>query len=589
MLTTAELNVSYNLDTNKFIFTDVTDYSSQSVTFADISGIIKVTAPSGVVYSGGSPDIDGSTGNRSNTTNISIPLLSSGTPEVGNYVFSYTVTDGVTTIEVTKQFNYQYTSPTVILTPTVDCLSPLLTSTDATNYLSGSVSPSTQFAITLANDGTNTLAIAGEKMGLLAQGDTFNIINSTGNNGSYTVTSISYNKVENRTEIVVPSLVDATVDGFVVTKTNTIYFPSVLNVNPLVGYTSVVTTNSFYSETQEFALSTTSLYDFGSGVSVVDTTSNTAELKVDCDVRLCDVYCCIDSVLSQYLNYCSTNTTLAELFKDKYILATSHLSALRQAFECGQDAKINTITQEIFKVTECNPDCSCSDDTPTPISGIGGGTSTVVATSGNGIEVSSSTVGSTTTYTVSLSQSILDAIAASSSTSSVSSSDASVTVTSTTISGNTDYDLSVNFPAALGSEIMSFRALIDISGGTASFTIEDISIQNESNFEPGTVSISDAGGSDFNYLRVNFENFQTIANNDYKVLLTPYFVSNPAFSNTNTAGISGIFNRFLNPVVGEQASGTFGVLFIGVGGYPLQRSALSGAYDKIYFNVQIIE
>lgn len=495
MLTSAELNVSFNLDINRFIFTDITDYASQSVAFADIDGVIKVTAPSGEVYSGGSPDIDGATGNRSNITTINVPLLADGTPEVGTYVFTYDVTDGVDSVTVTKTFTYSYSAPTVVLTPTVDCLSPSLTSTDSTNYMSGSTVPTNQFALVYADAATNTLALSGEKMGLLSVGDTFNIINSTANDGNYTVLTIAYDEVNDRTNITVASLTDSTVDGFVSTKTNTIYFPSVLGVSPLVGYTNVVSTNSFYSETHEFKVSTTSYYDFGSGVTVVDTTSNSAELKVDCDVRLCDVYCCIDSVLSSYLNYRGVNDTLSKIYEDRYVLATSHLSALRQAFECGQDAKINTIVQEIFKVTECNPDCSCSDGTPTPITGIGAANITIVQSGDSYINVSSNTVGNTTTYTVTVNDSLLSLITAATATSSVVSGDGSLTVTSSVVGSNTEYDVRVPAAAPIipNKEFLAFDIeVIPQTAGVATFNITNVTHQEvaTNNMVPGSISVA---------------------------------------------------------------------------------------------------
>ena len=74
-LISTKLNVAYSLGgtSPKFVFTDVTDYSAQSVAIADITGVIEVTAPSGIVYTGGSPDITGSV-SRINSTTILIPF-----------------------------------------------------------------------------------------------------------------------------------------------------------------------------------------------------------------------------------------------------------------------------------------------------------------------------------------------------------------------------------------------------------------------------------------------------------------------------------------------------------------------------------
>ena len=284
------------------------------------------------------------------------------------------------TASYTVGYDFQYVSPTGILTPTVDCLSPELTSTDATNYLSGSTTPSNQFAITGVSASENTFTIAGEKSGLFLVGDTFDIIGYAAHNGNYTVTSVS--STGTTTKIGVASITDGTVAGSISTKTNTIYYPPILSLAPVVGYDPVVSTSTFYSQTQSFKVSTKSFYDFGNGVSVIDTVSATAELDVDCDVRLCEVFCCVNSTLKAYLAYRGVNDVLATQELNKYILATSHLSALRQAFECGYDKEVNSIVQEIMTVTQCTPDCSCSDTTPQPITGLGAANITVVNSTG---------------------------------------------------------------------------------------------------------------------------------------------------------------------------------------------------------------
>jgi hypothetical protein len=53
-LTSTDFNISFDLSssTPKFVLTDITDYSSQSVSESDVTGKIKITAPSGVVYTG---------------------------------------------------------------------------------------------------------------------------------------------------------------------------------------------------------------------------------------------------------------------------------------------------------------------------------------------------------------------------------------------------------------------------------------------------------------------------------------------------------------------------------------------------------
>lgn len=584
MLTSTNIDFCFNLDTGKFVFTDVTDYTSQSVALSAITGVIKVTAPSGVVYSGGSPDINGSV-SRTNTTTINIPLLASGKPEVGNYKIDYTVTDGSNTVSTSKTFKYSYSSPTVSIDATADCISPELTSTDTTNYLSGSTTPSNQFSILSADSATKTIVIEGEKVGLFAAGDTFYIINSTGNDGEHTVASISFNGTN--TEIVLTALADDTDDGTVATKTNTIYYPQVLNLSPVVGYTTTVSVNSFYTETQEFQVITRSFYDFGNGVSLVDVTSGSTELKVDCDVRLCEVYCCIDSVLRAYLNYKDSNAVLAQRYLDKYIIATGHLSALRNAFECGKNNSVNTLVNEIFRVTECNPDCSCSDGEPAPVTGIGATSNTVVATSGNGILVSSNVVGNTTTYTLSLSPSILSAIAAASATSSVISSDGSLTVTSTTVGANTEYDVTVTTPAITPKEFAALEIELNFNGDIASptLTLSNETYNNQTNLQTGVLTEVSSPGI-YNPFLLSYTGFQVTGNTTYKVLTSISYADYDA----GFAGVNPMYypaSLQIIPITHKESNSiSFAFNYNGsmIGNYSLLKK-----YPTIKLNVIIIE
>ena len=558
-LISTKLNVAYSLGTTpEFVFTDVTDYSAQSVVLSDITGVIEVTAPSGIVYTGGSPDITGSA-SRINSTTILIPLLANGSPEVGNYSFKYTATDGTDTVTYTVGFDFQYISPTGILTPTVDCLSPNLKATDDTNYLSGSTTPSDQFDLTAVSSVNNTFTISGEKSGLFKIGDTFNVISSTANDGNYTVTSVS--STGSSTVIGVASITNSTVDGKISTKTNTIYYPPSLALAPVVGYEPVVSTNTFYSQTQSFKVITKSFYDFGNGVSVIDTVSASSELDVDCDVRLCEVFCCINSTLKGYLSYRGVNDVLANQELNKYILATSHLSALRQAFECGYDKEVNSIVQEIMTVTQCTPDCSCSDTTPQPITGLGAANITVVNSSGNGVIVSPSTVGNTTTYTLGLSQAVLNSITAATATSSVVSTDGSVTITSSTASGNTAYDLSIPAPAPAVApvEFMSLNVVLAIVNGVKTFTIKDQVIQGVSNLQTPTISYSTTGTSGFNP-KITVSGFQSSANNTYKMDVSSYFqefspLGVPLFDSNSTG--TSFSSYYLVPTLKGKSSGSF--------------------------------
>ena len=595
-LTTTNFNIAFSLasDPMEFKVTDIEDYASQSVALADIKGKIKVTAPSGVVYDG-TLDIDGSV-SRINTTTILVPLLSSGTPEVGLYTFDYEATDGVDTVTARKTFSYSYSKPTATNQATVDCLSPELTGSDTTNYLVNALTPVDRLSIVGVDTGNNTISVAGEKVAFVVQGDTFSIINSSGNDGDYTVTGVEYDQVTDTTVITVASITDATIDGTVVTRKTTLFFPSVLQLPPLVGYETTLSTNSFYSQTHEFLFDTKAYYQYTNGISIVDSFSSSDELDVDCDVRLCDIFCCINATFNEYIKYKDANNTqLAAIELERYVLATSHLAALRTAFECGDSAAVDNLVTQIKKVAQCNSDCSCSDGDPAPITGLGGGTTTVVQSSGNGIEVASNTAGNTTTYTLSLSQSILDDISNAAATSSVISSDGSLVVTSNTVGDNTEYDVTLppGTPIVPPKETMAFDVTIDnISVGSATFTVDNIVIQNESNFTNAVTVALDNTTPTTNVQAFNVENFQVAGNDTYKAFVEVTYTKglfSPMYGIPSSTRYD--INSFVYavPRISVKESGKIEFVLLGTNNEPFTIGNFAGFFSEVKLNIKIVE
>lgn len=132
-----------------FTFEDTADYVGQGIALADVNGVFSITSPSGVViynntdYSNVGCDIRNSV-SRQNQLVIQLPLAADGFPEVGVYTIVYSVYDTNLAVysTATNTYTYEYTRPEVVITQTVDCVSPLFTSTDATNYVVNATSPS---------------------------------------------------------------------------------------------------------------------------------------------------------------------------------------------------------------------------------------------------------------------------------------------------------------------------------------------------------------------------------------------------------------------------------------------------------------
>ena len=611
-LTTTDFNVSFLLggSSKVFKFTDITDYSTQSgVAEDDITGRIKITAPSGIVYNNLDPadpvdpaasaDIKGLT-SRVNTTSINVPLLSGGTPEVGLYTFEYRATDGPdpsvnTTVSKIKTFTYSYIKPKATNQLTVDCLSPELKGADTTNYLVNAVTPNDRFNISAADSSTNTLSVSGEKVGFFTVGNKFDVISSTGNNGQYTITGVNYVQSSDTTVVSVASVTDNTADGTIVQRRTTLYFTSVPGIAPLVGYSPILSTNSFYSQLQSFSFEAHVLYDFGGGITLSDSFSSSDSINVDCDNNLCDVFCCINTVFGEYMKYKCTNKTLADLALERYTIITSHLASLRTAYECGDSAAITSLTAQIKEVSQCDDDCGCTSGDPIPITGTGSpaGSTSVVADGGTGVNVTTSVNGNETTYTLNLSPSVLQNIQNGAATSSVTGGTGITVTPSSTGVNNTQYAVSLTTPSVAPKEtlVMKLECAKADPMTTRIFTPKDVTIQNPTNLQQPATITEVAVSNIWDLYTVRVTGFQSTPNSTYKVDVSSYF-QEYAQNSVTTVDSSEIGYQayYLEAKVVKLESNSFDLVFINKeGDYMTSGASGLSKYLKIYLNIKIYE
>lgn len=132
-----------------FQFVDTSDYAGQGIPLASVIGNFKITSPSGVIvynntnWTSALCDIN-RVSSAYNQTTILIPLGLDGEPERGVYTVEYTVLKFFPSSEyftVTNTYNVNYTGPVVEINQTVDCISPLFTSVDVTNYTVNGTAP----------------------------------------------------------------------------------------------------------------------------------------------------------------------------------------------------------------------------------------------------------------------------------------------------------------------------------------------------------------------------------------------------------------------------------------------------------------
>lgn len=489
-ISNVDFSVAFVVDKTQsyFVITDTTDYASQGVATNNVKGVIKVVSPSGIVYDNtdfNNPDLELVT-SRVNRDIIIPTYVGTNNPLQGTYTISITASDdsGVTEFTRTKVFSYTLSKPVPVIDVTVDCISPLLKSEDKTVYNLNSVNPVTSFPIVYASSGNDEIGVSGNKVGAFIVGSKVNIQGSTGNDGEYTIDDVIYNKTLDRTIIIFDENISSNLgDGLVYTRVNNIYYPGVLALNPLVGFTNTVTTSVFYTGNQEFKSEGYFNYTYASDFSVTFYLIKTESKNITCDIRLCDIYCCISKTLNNYLNYKGVNDVLANNYKNAYVLACSYLTSLQTQMQCGNTSNLDKVVAEIRSVTGCTTECNCEDEENVLIQGIGANNNVEVVSSSNQLKVAKTVSGNTSTFTLSLDPAIATALA---SIASVTLEDSATIDVNEVIDGNGNktYTPSVKSGAIPSvAEKMSFSLLIEYRDSESPFVVKTPISFTVSNFE----------------------------------------------------------------------------------------------------------
>ena len=389
-----------------FLFTDITDYAAQGVGLAEVTGILKVTDPTGAIHYNNTnfsaPDIDPDV-SLTNSTTITLPLDGSGNVLQGSYTFLYTVRGSSGSIspavDVSKTYTFVlgYASPEVDLVLTADCIQPLLQSTDATNYTQGTIDPT-------------------------------------------------------------------------ITRAHTLVYPEALAEANVTGTGLTLETNVFYTAkgsalTHSSGLTSTLNYTLATNIYLTDSVTGTVYADVSCDGELCDIYCCLTAEWNRYDTNKGVNNVKAEAHLANWHQMIGLTQQIRIALECGKSVNISSFVQRLEELGNCEPGCGCSDGEPVLVTGLGGGVNTfVVESGGTPIEVTSSLSGSTTTYTVSLASAFTTKVNNSYNTTVAATTGATVTLT-TDDDGNKTYTVGLT-DALINPDLLSFRAKLTLSSGS---------------------------------------------------------------------------------------------------------------------------
>ncbi len=142
------LKFNLALTPKQFQLFDTSDWAGQGIALTDVNGNFKIVGPSGSTLHNNTDFDDADcdiniVSSLENQDVINLPVNGSGIVEAGDYVITYTVRNSDTDEDyvLTTTFTYDYTSPTLVIRQNVDCISPLFTSTDGTNYVVNGISP----------------------------------------------------------------------------------------------------------------------------------------------------------------------------------------------------------------------------------------------------------------------------------------------------------------------------------------------------------------------------------------------------------------------------------------------------------------
>ena len=427
---TPKLNIDIDLTQNtpRFTFQDATDYTTESVTVADVQGNIKlvVNGATTPTYDNlddwATPDIDGSDSGQANedltrfrtqASYISAPLDTNNELVSGLYAFTYQVSDdsGITTAVTTVTYDIQYDKVTGDIDYTINLnpLSPSLKIEDTTSYAVDSVTPTNDRALTLYYPPNSALGGSTTTTAASLSVTSFNV----GIQSAKLVNNVSYDfssKVSTTASTIIPSVLSRVINELVSSiSTNssdatngtynsititTVGSPSISAVADVVVSANAVTGITILSSTGSYQVGdvleinssgiggTTDVKITLTAADIVNLTATpiatldildeiTAvenKIEVESITSICDLYCCVKDFLTRLRQGTSTQKNALRQLAGEVAI---YLEMISDAYACGKGDDINTYVAAIKDLVGCNDDCGCgSGTTPTVIQAI---------------------------------------------------------------------------------------------------------------------------------------------------------------------------------------------------------------------------
>lgn len=127
--------------------------------------------------------------------------------------------------------------------------------------------------------------------------------------------------------------------------------------------------NPLWTGTYSTTLSSDITYKVGNYYTVIHKTLNGQEYAVACDNNLCELFCCLKTLIAGYeSNLAAGNTVLANDFLKRWTFGDFYITAIKQAILCSNTALAQYYTDQFYLKTLCDKDCACGcTDEPAPV------------------------------------------------------------------------------------------------------------------------------------------------------------------------------------------------------------------------------
>jgi hypothetical protein len=323
---------TFDLTNGKYKIEDITDYAGQSINPAHVAVVFTIVSPSGITVHT-NPDYDNpdiAPDDSLEFDTVTLPTDAGGNVLQGLHTITMktrydNTVDPEEFSEQAYTLNFQFAEPELEQNVVIDYYSPMISSTDITNYLVNGVQPN----MPITRD--------------------HRIIYPPTSNASPTVS----------TGATVQSQTFYSQDGglqhtFRLTSTLVYY------------YNTGSALTSFYVELE---------------------LTNDVVKMIETPEDVCNIYCALKAAKKRWENAkCQTARDIIPAAQEFF--AMSALAQMIQfAYRCGKINDIAGYTDLIFKIGNATDECCCGSDTPAVVIGIGGFGSATIVEAGTGINV----------------------------------------------------------------------------------------------------------------------------------------------------------------------------------------------------------